>query len=164
VEVLMTGVTTFHEVMRGHVRLHDPGADPPRRRQLRLALVVEAPGVMHPWSDVVAVASGRLFVPGWCDEPVHGTLRIAPMAARRIHYRIAFILPDGRRCELNGWKSLTVFRPLWSMTHLPATITDESGAVVAEAWLRFDLRRDLIPFLGNFRHSRHREPERGRVP
>jgi hypothetical protein len=79
-------------------------------------------------------------------------MRIAPLRARRIRYRLDFVAPDGRRLHLDGWKSITPRHPVRSMTVLPATIADDSGSIAGEALLRFDLRRDLIRFLAGFRY------------
>ncbi|WP_210716743.1 hypothetical protein [Amycolatopsis acididurans] len=129
--------TTFSEVMAGNGRL---------------ALDVEMPGVLHPFVDVVANASGRVEMPGLADDPAAtGTVEIAPVTRRRIRYRLDFTALDGRRLHLDGWKSIRFLRPLWTMTTLPATVTDASGAVVAELSLRFDIRRELWAMLRSFR-------------
>ena len=41
-----------------------------------------------------------------------GTLRVAPVAARRIRYRLDFTAADGRAMHLDGWKSVSLRRPL----------------------------------------------------
>jgi hypothetical protein len=138
--------TTFHEVMAGTVRLDG------HERPMRLELGADLPGVLRPWGDASGALSGRVEVPGWADDRgASGTLRVAPIAARRIRYRLDFTAGDGRAMHLDGWKSISYRRPLHSMTHLPATITDDSGAVVGEARLRFDARHDLGSFLAGFR-------------
>jgi choline dehydrogenase-like flavoprotein len=148
----MAGATSFHEVMNGLLLLREDGGKA-TEAPMNLALTVEAPGVLTPWADVVAVAHGRLAVRGWVETPVRGSVRIAPLSARRIHYRLALTLPDGRDGTIEGWKSVTISRPLWSMTRLPVTIADVGGAVLAHGWLRFDLRRELLPFLASMRFT-----------
>jgi hypothetical protein len=138
--------TTFHEVMAGTVRLDG------HERPMRLELGVDLPEVFRPWGDTSGTLCGRIEVPGWADDRcARGTLRVAPIAARRIRYRLDFTAGDGRPLHLDGWKSISYRRPLRSMTHLPATITDDAGAVVGEARLRFDARHDLAGFLMGFR-------------
>ncbi|TVT16612.1 hypothetical protein FNH05_36610, partial [Amycolatopsis rhizosphaerae] len=130
--------TAFREVMAGD------GA--------RLELDVDCPGVLHPLADVEAGLSGRVVLPGLADDRhATGTLHIAPVARKRIRYRLDFTASDGRRLHLDGWKSIRYLRPVHSMTTLPATVTDESGRVVREVLLRFDLRRELGPMLRSFR-------------
>jgi hypothetical protein len=138
--------TTFQEVMAGTVRLDGD------ERPMRLELGVDLPEVFRPWGDTSGALRGRVEVPGWADDrSARGTLRVAPIAARRIRYRLDFTAGDGRAMHLDGWKSISYRRPLRSMTRLPATITDDSGAVVGEARLRFDVRHDLAAFLLGFR-------------
>ena len=141
--------TTFHEVMAGTVRLDG------RERPMRLELEADLPEVLRPWGDVEGTISGRVHVPGWVDDGgANGTLRVAPIAARRIRYRLDFTTGDGRAAHLDGWKSVSYRRPLHSMTHLPATISDDDGRILGEARLRFDTRHDLWSFLTGFRLPR----------
>ncbi|GAB3964035.1 hypothetical protein GCM10029978_023610 [Actinoallomurus acanthiterrae] len=140
--------TTFQEVMTGGVRLD--GED----RPMRLELHADLPEPLRPWGDTEGMLTGRVLVPGWADDPyATGVLRVAPIAARRIRYRMEFRTVDGRAMFLDGWKSVSYRRPVHSMTYLPVTITDADGGVVAEARLRFDLR-DLASFVAGFRLPR----------
>jgi hypothetical protein len=141
--------TTFHEVMAGTVRLGGHDGD---ERPMRLELGADLPEVFRPWGDTSGTLRGRVEVPGWADDRrALGTLRVAPIAARRIRYRLDFTDAGGRALHLDGWKSISYRRPLRSMTRLPATITDDAGRVVGEARLRFDARHDLAAFLLGFR-------------
>jgi len=143
------GVTTFREVLTGRLRWRErrPWVEP-----VRLELELTVPGALWPWSDVEAVAGGTIRSPSLGERAAAGTVRIAPLAAGRIRYRLD--LAGGEPLHLDGWKSLTLRRPVWTMTHLPATVTDGAGTVVGEAWLRFLLRRDLARLLASFRYSR----------
>ena len=147
--------TTFHETMAGEALL--TGEERPRPAQLDLA--ADVPGVLRPWADVEAAVTGRVRVDGFADDPAAaGTLRIAPVTARRIRYRLDFTARDGRRMHLDGWKSVSFAHLLRSMTTLPATITDGRGEVAGETLLRFDIRRSLAPMLASFRLRAAREP------
>jgi hypothetical protein len=140
--------TTFQEIMIGQVRL----AGDDRLRPFLLDLSADVPGLLRPWSDVEAAVTARVRVDGWADDPsAAGTLRIAPVTARRIRYKLDFTTSDGRRMHLDGWKAVSFARPLRSMTRLPATVTDEKGDVAGEAQLRFDLWHSLGPMLASFR-------------
>ncbi|HKB30193.1 MAG TPA: hypothetical protein VKD26_05085 [Streptosporangiaceae bacterium] len=140
--------TRFHEIMTGHARLAEE--DSPRPALLDLA--ADVPGLLLPWTDTEAALAGRVRIEGWADDPgAAGTLRIAPVAARRLRYRLSFTTNDGRRMHLDGWKSVSFTRPLHSLTTLPATILDEKGNVAAETQLRFDLRHALGPMIASVR-------------
>jgi hypothetical protein len=155
----MTRTTTFHEVMDGAIRLVGEEQD----RPLRLELDVTAPGVLRLWGDTEAVMTGRAVAPGWAVAPVAGTMRIAPVAARRIRYRCAFETEQGRRVHFDGWKSVTLRHLTQSMTTLPFTVADDDGQLVGQGVLRFDARRDLGRFLAGFRY-RAAEPAVPAVP
>lgn len=140
--------TTFAEVMEGTVLL----VGEQHARPMRLELKADLPEVLRPWGDAEGPLTGRVYALDWADDhAAAGTLRVAPIAAKRIRYTVDFTAADGRRLRLDGWKSISYGRPVRSMTFLPATVTDESGTVVGEATLRFDLRRDLASFLAGFR-------------
>jgi hypothetical protein len=143
------GVTTFREVLRGRLRWREGR---PRVEPVLLELALAVPGPLWPWSDVEATARGTVRSPRLGERAVAGTVRIAPLAARRIRYRLDL---DGEEpLHLDGWKSLSLWSPVWTMTHLPAAVVDGAGAVVAEARLRFVVHRDLARFLVSFRYSR----------
>ncbi|HEU4421957.1 MAG TPA: hypothetical protein VFR67_05380 [Pilimelia sp.] len=144
---------TFREVMAGTVRLRGEAMD----RSIRLTLAVESPGLPHPLADVRARAIGRVQIAGWADDQnATGTVRIAPVRARRIRYELEFTTLDGRRLRLDGWKSTKLTRPVRTMTELPAVVVDPDNQVVGEARLRFDLRHELLPLLRSFRYQRAR--------
>ncbi|TCO62633.1 hypothetical protein [Actinocrispum wychmicini] len=136
--------TTFRETMAGTVG----------SRPMRMDLHVTVPGLLLPWSDVTAAITGHVTIDGLADAPATGTLRIAPLRARIIHYRCSFAALDGRMLHLDGHKSIDPRHPTRSMTTLPATVRDAAGAVVGEADLTFDIRRDLVKFLAGFRFPR----------
>jgi len=141
--------TTFRETMAGTIQL----ADGPR--PFRMRLQVKVPGLLSLGSDVQASVTGHVSADGLADDPeATGMVRIAPLRARIIHYRCDFTTLDGRRLQLDGHKSIDFRHPLRSMTTLPASVRDSSGALVGEADLVFDTRRDLLPFLASFRYRR----------
>jgi hypothetical protein len=143
--------TAFREVMAGTIRLAGEAMD----RSVRLTLDVESPGLLHPFADVRARVTGRVQIAGWADDrTATGIMRIAPLRARRIRYELEFSTLDGRRLRLDGWKSVNPTRPVRTMTELPAVVVDADHQLVGEARIRFDLRRDLLPFLRSFRYRR----------
>ncbi|MCP9971892.1 hypothetical protein LUX57_48100 [Actinomadura madurae] len=101
-------------------------------RPMRLELVATLPEVLRPWGDVEGELTGRVHIPGWADDRAAvGTLRVAPIAARRIRYTLEFTADDGRRMRLDGWKTVSARRPVRSMTVLPLTVTGADGTVAA---------------------------------
>ncbi|WP_219632789.1 hypothetical protein [Haloechinothrix aidingensis] len=146
--------TTFSETMAGQCRISDTGS----RTSCRLDLDVTVAELLHPMADTVADLRGRVTVPGLAEgSAAHGTLHIAPLTRKRLRYQLDFTALDGRALHLDGWKSVSFKRPLRSMTTLPATITDESGQVVAETVVRFSIPRHLWPMLRSFRLRRNRQ-------
>jgi hypothetical protein len=140
--------TVFRETMSGRARL----TGEPQPRPIVLDLAADVPGLLRLRGDVEARLTGRVRIGGWADDTeAAGSLRIAPVAARRIRYRLTFTTSDRRTMRLDGWKSVSFARPVRSMTTLPATITDEQGRVAGEARLGFDLRRSLGPMLASVR-------------
>ncbi|MFI5495157.1 hypothetical protein [Actinoplanes sp. NPDC051859] len=152
-------ITTLRETMTGTVRL----TGQPDELPIRLTLEVSAPGIVHPFADLRAEATGSVQVPGFADDPAaHGTMDIAPLRAGWIGYRLRFTTLDGRQLWLDGGKSVTASRPLHSMTHLPVRLVDADGAAVGAARLTFDLRSQLRPFLLGMRL--HRSTRRQQAP
>ncbi|NUK07443.1 hypothetical protein HRW18_05320 [Streptomyces lunaelactis] len=144
--------TEFRETMLGTVRLDGEG----RTRPARLDLKVSADTVLRPAGTTEARVTGRIRIAGWADDPyATGELEISPLARRRIRYRLSFTA-DGRRLTLDGWKSITPFRPVRSMTVLPCTLY-EDGVRVGRGTLRFPLATGLAPFLTSFRFPRRQD-------
>lgn len=128
--------TEFRETLLGTFRLDGEG----RTRAARLDLRASADTVLRPAGTTEARVTGRIRIAGWADDPcLVGELEIAPLARRRIRYRLAFTA-DGRRLTLDGWKSVTPLRPVHSMTVLPCTLYEE-GKRVGVGALRFPWAR-----------------------
>jgi hypothetical protein len=135
------GTTTFRETMTGTYR----------GLPMRLDLEVRVPGVLNPWADTTAAVTGTATI-GASTTPVRGEMRIAPVRARQIRYRLD--LGDDR--HLDGWKTISYRHPVRSMTTLPATITDGGHNIQGEARMAFRLAT-LPRFLASLRWRR---PER----
>lgn len=136
--------TTFRETMAGRVG----------SRPIRMDLDVTVPGTLTPWSDVTGTITGHVTIDGLADAPTTGTLRIAPLRARIIHYRCSFKALDGQTLHLDGHKSIDLRHPTRSMTTLPATVRDDNGTEL-QADLTFDIRNDLLKFLASFRFAKN---------
>jgi hypothetical protein len=83
--------------------------------------------------DVEGLASGNEVV---------GTVGYKLLTERCVPYRLAFVGDDGGRYELLGQREFSGLAPLGSLTTLPASLYDSSGAETARATLRFDVRAD----------------------
>ncbi|OEV07241.1 hypothetical protein AN219_32520 [Streptomyces nanshensis] len=165
--------TAFSEVMSGSVLL-DGESGP---RAMRLDLSVRAEDVLLPHRTTEAVVTGRVRIAGLADDArATGELEISPLARRRIRYRIGFTV-GSRRYVLDGWKSISLGRPVKSMTLLPFSLfeddaereggaeglpgmhggSDDGGGRARAAGtgtLRFPLTTQLLPFLTSFRFPR----------
>src|SRR5262249_48911417 len=93
-----------------------------RDQPMRLDLQVHVPGVLNPLADTTGTVTGTVTI-GAATTPVHGEIRIAPVRARQMRYRLD--LGDGR--YLDGWKAISYRHPIRSMTVLPATVGGGDG-------------------------------------
>ncbi|MFI6448443.1 hypothetical protein [Kitasatospora sp. NPDC050543] len=147
--------TAFSETMLGTVRL----AGEPDVRPVRLDLAARADTPLLPHRTTLATVNGRVRIRGLADDPAAvGELEISPLAGRRIRYRLEFTAA-GRRHTLDGWKSISPWRPLASMTILPYSIF-EDGREAGRGMLRFPLATGLLPFLASWRFPRPDRPDR----
>ena len=71
---------------------------------------------------------------------------------RTLPYAFEFTSNDGRACRFEGKKTIHAGELTISMTVLPGSIV-AGGEEVGRAVLRFDLQRQLWPFLRSFRAS-----------
>lgn len=151
----MMGLYGFTETMRG---TWSPG-DGSGRRVLWFRLDADATNALGYMKDGAMQLDGTFFAEDLAGEvPTRGTMEVQPLR-RRIAYRLEFKGDDGKAYRFVGEKRLNLLRLLDTMTTLPAEITDEHGARLGTALVRFDTRHDLLPFLRTFRfaeRNRHR--------
>jgi len=96
---------------------------------------------------------GHVTLEGNADQSrTKGIIEVAPFIGRRIRYRFDFAGRNGTNYRFDGEKSIDWFRPFSTLTTLNGQIfrTHDSESV-AEAMLRFDLRRDFTKMLGSLR-------------
>jgi len=97
---------------------------------------------------------GKLHAEGLAEEvPTRGHMEVQPLS-RRIGYELEFRGDDGERYRFVGQKTLRFSRILKTMTLLPGEVLGADGRRIGTARLHFDLKNDLIPFLGTFRRAR----------
>ncbi|MFJ4429084.1 hypothetical protein [Streptomyces bobili] len=146
---MSTHGTSFGETMLGTVRLDEQ--DQPRRMQLDLR--VTADRVLRPWGTTEARATGRVRIAGLADDSgASGELEISPLARRRIRYRLSFNV-NGRCLTLHGRKSVSLHRPVRSMTVMPFTLY-ERGVRIGDGTLTVPVATGLVPLLASFRFPR----------
>jgi hypothetical protein len=101
----------------------------------------------------------------WIEETTcEGTLDLSVLPAS-LKYDVKFKGADGRMLRLHGAKSPSLFRPIKGMTVLSIALSDDTGALLAQGEMRFDLA-ELPGFLASWlpRPSRaHRQLEARRV-
>jgi hypothetical protein len=119
---------SFEETMSGTLQSSDGRQGPVR---FSVQAVSEGGGFF--------TLSGTAQATPWVDTAkAHGSLFMGPT---RIEYELRFA---GFR--LSAKKTPSLFRPVRSMTLMPATLFDASGATVAQGEMHFDLR-DLPSFM-----------------
>lgn len=121
--------TRFQEIMTGQARL----AGEERPRPALLDAAADVPGLLLPWAAVEAALAGHVRIGGWADDPgAAGTLRIPPVTARRIRYRVARFGPEPWS-PTEGDIVFATGEVLMTPTTLPG------GAGSAEGRIRWDL-------------------------
>ncbi|MEU6285066.1 hypothetical protein [Streptomyces sp. NPDC047028] len=155
----MSPSTTFEEFMLGEVHLD--GEESPRRMRLDLSVCTQELMLLHRTTD--ARATARVRIAGLTDDPhATGAIEISPLTKRRIRYRVVFTA-QGSRYSFDGWKSISLSRPLKSMTVLPFTLLKD-GKLAGRGTLRFPVTTELLPFLASFRFPRRDEADRHLAP
>jgi hypothetical protein len=92
--------------------------------------------------DAEGLASGR---------ELEGSVSLKLVSERRVPYRLSFVGDDRLRYELIGQKEWSGLAPIDSLTILPASLFDASGAEIGRATLRFDTRADWASWMRSFR-------------
>ena len=129
---------TFDEILRGTLR-RAKGPDVDVRVELRGSAragvlrtrTVEVEGTF----DAIGFAAKR---------PVYGALEIS---LQGLEYELSFVADDGRPYRFVGQKRVRVFDLTASLSHLAGDLIDPLGRVIAQLDLRFDVQRDLGPFV-----------------
>jgi hypothetical protein len=138
----------FAETMDGSWQ---PGAGADRQR-LRFEVTADSASLLgllrtgelalHGVLDAAGLASAR---------PCAGTLELRPLSSpHALRYRLGFAGDDGHGYQFVGEKRLALHQLVDAMTTLPGRLLDERGDEVGRCLLRFDLRRQLLPFLRSF--------------
>jgi hypothetical protein len=141
---------TFSESFSGsYYRLDEPFTD----RAIRIRLDLGVDGLRRFLRDRRVEAEGRIVAEGLAEEgrPLFGSVHWKLHDERRIPYDLEFEGDDGGHYRLRGQRDFFVHDAKGSLTTLPASLYDTTGAEVARATLRFDLRTELGPLVRSFR-------------
>ncbi|MEO8878200.1 MAG: hypothetical protein ABI461_21585 [Polyangiaceae bacterium] len=136
----------FRETMRGNYYLLD---SPLEERALELTLKVETRKLRQFLRDRTCTISGEVIAEGITKgAKLEGTLAFRE---RRLPYDFTFKGDNGKTYRFRGQKDWSWFAPAESVSTLPASLLDETGAEVGRSVVRFDLRGDTAEFLKSFR-------------
>lgn len=140
---------SFRETMSGAYHLC---ATPDIDRPMHFTVEARLRNLRSLLTNAVLDLRGEIVAEGFADhKAVSGTLCIDPVRGKVLVYQIRFEGNDGQSYSFTGRKTLSKGSIVQAMTVLPGGVHDASGAKVATALLRFDLRSDLFKFLGSYR-------------
>jgi len=140
---------SFREAMSGSYWLLDA---PTEERAIALAMEAYAPDIRRFALDKTCRLRGTLDAERLAAGcALEGSVVFKLLDEGRVPYRMAFTGDDGKRYELSGQKEWSGLAPLESITLLPATLYDQTGAELGRATLRFDLRSDWARWMKSFR-------------
>jgi hypothetical protein len=137
-------VVSFVETMRGTVR-----GDEGRSYPCDFNIKAEASSLRKLLKTGMTQISGLVHAEPWVAEaPARGTLTMS-LLPPRISYSVGFQSKEGKELVIEGAKEVQASALLYSMTHLPVTVREKSGAVLGTGELTFDLK-ELVPFLASW--------------
>ena len=140
---------SFRETMSGAYHL---STTPDVDRPMHFTVVARLPTLRSFLTNAVFSIEGEVSAQGFADHKVlRGTLVLDLFRGRILVYQFAFEGNDGEAYSFTGRKTLAEGNLVQAMTVLPGAIHDASGRTVGRALLRFDLRSDLLKFIGSYR-------------
>ena len=141
----MMGIS-FFETMQGLAHFEDGP------RPLRFQIKAESTHIGAFLLGGEVKITGTVSAPPLVDTaPIEGHMEVMPLRRRRITYDFSFRDDEDTPCRLSGQKTISLRRPIASMTDLEATLYRD-GEAVADAELHFDLA-DLLDFLRSWSPS-----------
>ena len=140
---------SFRETMSGAYHLC---ATPDVDRPMHFTIEARLRSLRSFFTNTVLDIRGEIVAEGFADHKVlDGTLCIDLFRGRVLVYQFAFEGNDGLAYSFSGRKTLSKGGLVQAMTVLPGGLFDSAGHKVATALLRFDLRSDLLKFLGSYK-------------
>jgi hypothetical protein len=134
-------------------RLDDPTTD----RAIRYTLKLGVSGLRRFMKERRLDAKGTIFIEGLAEgevdegRPLFGTIVWRLIDEKRVPYDLELQGDDGKHYRLRGQRDFFLHDAVASLTVLPASIYDESGAEIGRATLRFDPRTELPTMLKSIR-------------
>lgn len=134
-------------------RLDDPTTD----RAIRYTLVLGVAGLRRFMKERKLEAKGTIFIEGLAEgevdegRPLFGTIVWRLIEEKRVPYDLELQGDDGKHYRLRGQRDFFMHDAVDSLTILPASIYDETGAEIGRATLRFDPRTELPTTLKSIR-------------
>jgi hypothetical protein len=134
-------------------RLDDPTTD----RAIRYTLKLGVSGLRRFMKERRLEAKGTIFIDGLAEgevdegRPLFGTIVWRLIDEKRVPYDLELQGDDGKHYRLRGQRDFFLHDAVASLTVLPASIYDESGAEIGRATLRFDPRTELPTMLKSIR-------------
>jgi hypothetical protein len=134
-------------------RLDDPTTD----RAIRYTLKLGVSGLRRFMKERRLEAKGTIFIEGLAEgevdegRPLFGTIVWRLIDEKRVPYDLELQGDDGKHYRLRGQRDFFLHDAVASLTVLPASIYDESGAEIGRATLRFDPRTELPTMLKSIR-------------
>jgi hypothetical protein len=134
-------------------RLDDPTTD----RAIRYTLKLGVAGLRRFMKERKLEARGTIFIEGLAEgevdegRPMFGTIVWRLIDEKRVPYDLELQGDDGKHYRLRGQRDFFFHDAVDSLTILPASIYDESGAEIGRATLRFDPRTELPKSLKSIR-------------
>jgi hypothetical protein len=127
-------------------------ADPDTERFFSFSIKVVAPSLREYLRDFGAEMHGTLEAEGFAEGvPVEGTMLLSPLIRRLIRYELRFVADDGEAYRFEGQKNIRFTSLRRTFTELPGTLYDADGRRIGTAHTRFDVGRDLLPFVASWR-------------
>lgn len=145
----MTLKLEFFEHMVGNCTLHSA---PNQERAFDASLQIRIVDLQKFRKDRLAEAQGEIHIAGFADHAAtRGSVEITPFLGKRIHYALWFKNNEGERCCFEGQKNINTMHFLHTITHFEAQIFNSAHESIGSARVRFDLRKELIPWLSSMR-------------
>jgi hypothetical protein len=139
----------FRETMRGTYHMLDAPLDD---RAIEFTIGAKVDGIRQFVKDKTATIEGEVVAEGFAERrPLRGTLGLKLLDERRLPYEFTFRADDGKDYLFRGQKDVSMIALAESMSILPASIYDKSGAELGRCTLRFDMRGDLVKFLKSWK-------------
>lgn len=136
-----------------YYRLDQPLSD----RAIRISLRWGVDGLRRFLRDRKVSALGTIWAEGLAERggaegvPLYGSVTMRLFDEKRVPYDLGFEADDGATWRIRGQRDFFMHDAVDSLTILPLSLYDSTGAETARAVLRFDPKTELPKTLRSFR-------------